>query len=164
VSSLRTLSLLCLAVALCASVGCVERRLTIRSNPPGAVVYIDDYEIGTTPVSTDFVYYGTRKIRLVKDGYETLTVLQPVSAPWYQVPPLDFFSENLTPGEIRDHRALDFNLVPQVMVPTPELMNRAQQLRQSSQIPQSPLPVVPNQPGAAGQPLPGPELIAPPNY
>src|ERR1700690_4113146 len=56
--------------------GCVQRRMTIRSNPPGALVYVDDYEIGTTPVSASFTYYGTRKIRLVKDGYETLTVMQ----------------------------------------------------------------------------------------
>jgi hypothetical protein len=70
-------------VAMVANVtGCVQRRFTIRSNPPGAQVYVDDYEIGTTPVSHDFVYYGTRKIRLVKDGYETLTVYQPMPTPW----------------------------------------------------------------------------------
>jgi hypothetical protein len=68
-----------LTVAAC---GCVQRRMTIRSDPPGALVYVDDYEIGNTPVSTDFVYYGTRKIRLVKDGYETLTVRQPFPVPW----------------------------------------------------------------------------------
>ena len=70
--------------------------MMIRTNPPGALVYVDDYEIGTTPISTGFVYSGTRKIRLVKDGYETLTVMQPVPPPWYQIPPLDFITENLT--------------------------------------------------------------------
>ena len=51
-----------LGLLLCASQsGCVERRLTIRSNPPGALVYVDDYTIGVTPVSTSFIYYGTRK-------------------------------------------------------------------------------------------------------
>lgn len=54
--------------AVAAAGGCVQRRMTVRSNPPGALVYVDDYQIGTTPVSTDFIYYGTRKIRLVKDG------------------------------------------------------------------------------------------------
>ena len=86
--------------------GCVQRRLTVRSNPPGALVYVDNHEIGTTPVSTDFIYYGTRQIRLVKDGYETITLLQPVSAPWYQYFPIDFFAENVVPGEIRDERCL----------------------------------------------------------
>ncbi len=57
-------------------------------------------EVITTPMSwvaTDFIYYGTRQIRLVKDGFETLTVLQPIPAPWYQVFPIDFFAENVVP-------------------------------------------------------------------
>ena len=32
--------------------------MTIRSNPPGAMFYVDDYEIGITPISTSFIYYG----------------------------------------------------------------------------------------------------------
>jgi hypothetical protein len=106
--------------------------MLIRSNPPGAVVYIDDYEIGTTPVSTSFTYYGTRKIRLVKNGYETLTVSQPVSVPWYEYVPIDFVSENLVPGEIRDNRTFDFQLVPQAIVPTEQLLDRAEGLRRQT--------------------------------
>ena len=109
--------------------GCVRRRMTIRSNPPGALVYVDDYEIGTTPVSANFIYYGTRKIRLVKDGYETLTVMESIYPPWYQIPPLDFVSENLVPGEIRDQRTLTYQLRPQLVVPTEQLLGRAEQLR-----------------------------------
>src|SRR3989304_6283587 len=112
--------------------GCVQRRMTIRSNPPGALVYVDDYEIGTTPISTNFIYYGTRKIRLVKDGYETLTVLQPVPAPWYQYPPFDFITENFIPGEIRDQRTIDFQLRPQMVAPTDQLLSRAESMRQSN--------------------------------
>ncbi|HEX4144251.1 MAG TPA: PEGA domain-containing protein [Pirellulales bacterium] len=119
-----------LAVACCAG-GCVHRRFTVRSNPPGARVFVDEYEIGTTPVSHDFVYYGTRKIRLVKDGYETLTILQPIPTPWWDLPGIDFISENLVPNEIRDHRVLDFQMQPQVIVPTEQLMSRADELRRS---------------------------------
>ena len=118
-------------VALAAG-GCVQRRLTIRSNPPGARVYVGDEEIGTTPVSTDFVYYGTRRIRLAKDGYETLVVNQPIPTPWYQIPPLDFVSENVVPGEIRDERVVNFQLVPLQHVPTDQLLSRAEQLRGAS--------------------------------
>lgn len=122
-----------LVLALCLlSLGCVQRRLTIRTNPPGALVYIDDYEIGTTPVSTSFTYYGTRKIRLVKDGYQTVTINHRISAPWYQYFPLDFVSENLVPVDIRDERALDFQLVPQRMVPTELLLERAENLRMNN--------------------------------
>ena len=84
--------------------------MTVRTNPPGALLYVDDYEIGTTPVSANFTYYGTRKIRLVKDGYETLTVMQWIPPPWYEFPPLDFVSENFVPGQIYDQRTLDFQL------------------------------------------------------
>ena len=87
---LRRIGVLAALVALVCLPGCVQRRMTIRSNPPGALVYVDNHEIGVTPVSTSFLYYGTREIRLVKDGYETLTVLQPMLPPWYQIPPLDF--------------------------------------------------------------------------
>ncbi|MBN2577443.1 MAG: PEGA domain-containing protein [Pirellulales bacterium] len=119
-------------VFLCAG-GCVQRRMTIRSNPPGALVYVDDYEnpIGMTPCSSNFTYYGTRKIRLVKDGYETLTVMQPIPEPWYEFPPLEFVAENLVPGEIRDQRVLEYQLTPQMVVPTDQLRARAEQLRGS---------------------------------
>ncbi|HWB00443.1 MAG TPA: PEGA domain-containing protein [Pirellulales bacterium] len=114
--------------------GCVQRRLTIRSNPPGALVYVDNYEIGTTPVSTDYIYYGTRKIELVKDGYETLTVKQWIRPPWYELFPLDFVSENVVPLEIRDERGLDFEMKPLASVRTDQLLGRAENLRQGSHV------------------------------
>jgi hypothetical protein len=120
------------ALAAAALSGCVQRRMTIRSNPPGAMVYVDDEPIGITPCSHDFVYYGTRKVRLVKDGFETQTVLQPMPAPWYQFTPIDFVAENLVPWEIRDERYLDYQLQPQVIVPTDQLLGRAENLRASS--------------------------------
>jgi hypothetical protein len=130
--------------------------MLIRSNPPGAVVYIDDYEIGTTPVATSFTYYGTRKIRLVKDGFETLTVMQPVPVPWYEYVPIDFVSENLVPGDIRDHRAFDFQLVPQAIVPNQQLLDRAELLRRDTRgsgvVQAAPLAAGPRRQPAAGPP------------
>jgi len=103
--------------------------MTVRSNPPGALVYVDDQEIGTTPVSTGFTYYGTRKIQLVKDGFETHTVKQTFYPPWYEITPLDFVSENLCPHETRDEHFLDFQLQPQQIVPAEKLLERAEALR-----------------------------------
>jgi hypothetical protein len=149
-----------LAVAL--QTGCVQRRLTIRSNPPGALVYVDDYQIGTTPVSTDFVYYGKRKIRLVLSGYETMTVIQPIPTPWYEYPGLDFVSENLVPGEIRDERVVEYQLKPQVMVPSPQLLGRAENLRHGVAGPQAP-GTAPLAPPSTGPPPAVPQLpISPP--
>lgn len=109
--------------------GCVRRRMMIRSNPPGATVFVDNQLVGTTPCATDFVYYGTREVRLVKPGFETLTVSQPIPAPWYEIPPLDFVSEVVMPRKIQDFRTLSYNLTPQVIVPTEQLLERAEELR-----------------------------------
>jgi PEGA domain-containing protein len=118
--------------ALLVPTGCVRRRLAVRSNPPGAVVFVDNQQIGTTPCSVDFTYYGTREIRLVKPGFETLTVNQPIPTPWYQIPPVDFVSDNLLPNQILDHRTVAFDLQPQLIVPTEQLLDRANQLRQET--------------------------------
>lgn len=119
-----------LLFALLLTVGCVRRRLTVRTNPPGADVYVDNYPIGRSPVSVPFTYYGTRKIRIEKDGYETIEQLHQIGAPWYEYTPLDFVSENLWPWEIEDERVVDFQLPPRRQVPTNELLRRAEQLRE----------------------------------
>ncbi|MFM9059822.1 MAG: PEGA domain-containing protein [Planctomycetaceae bacterium] len=152
-----------IALVLALAAGCVQRRMTIRSNPPGALVYVDDYQIGTTPVSHDFVYYGTRKVRLVKDGYETLTVRQPIPLPWYEIFPLDFVTENLIPWEIRDERVIDLAMQPASTEPAESVVARAEQARLAagSLPPVAPAAaVVPAPP--ASQPIPAPPPAVPP--
>ena len=112
--------------------GCVHRRLMIRSNPPGALVFVDNQEIGTTPAAVEFTYYGTRKIQLVLDGYETVTDYVAINAPWYQYFPLDFVSENLVPTDIRDIRNLQYEMQPRLVVPTQQILNNGEQLRANS--------------------------------
>lgn len=129
-------------------VGCVRRRMTIRSNPSGALAFVDDQEIGVTPVSIPFTYYGTRKVQLFRDGYETLTVKQPFPAPWYEIPPLDFFFENLWPFEKRDERIVDFDLPPEQVVPNEKVIERAEMLRSTTQ-------------AGAITPLPAPAAMTP---
>ena len=63
--------------------GCVQRRLNIRSQPEGAFVTIDDTPIGFTPLAAPFVYGGSREIKLEKDGYKTVKVLERVRPPLY---------------------------------------------------------------------------------
>jgi len=120
------------AALLLTSSGCVRRRLTVRTNPPGAQVFIDDQEIGTTPCSAAFVYYGTRKITLMKDGYRTETIFQKIQPPWYELPGLDFLVENVYPLEHRDERIVDVQLVPQELLPQQKLIGRAQSLRDNA--------------------------------
>lgn len=130
--NVRLSILITLGLLMATQVGCVQRRLTVRSNPPGAVVYIDDVEIGTTPTSIPFTYYGTRTIRLEKDRYQTVEVQQKISPPWYQIPPLDFVSEVLVPREIRDEREVKIDMQPLAPTNETEVLGRANQVRQNS--------------------------------
>lgn len=127
--------LVAMALAVCLmQTGCVFRRMTVRSDPPGALVLVDGQEIGYTPCSMDFTYYGTREIKLVKDGYETLTVMQKLQAPWYQYPVVEFFADNLSPHKITNRHEFSYRMQPQAIVPTQELLDRANSLRSDTQV------------------------------
>ena len=93
----RTAIVLVLA-AVGLACGCVERRYTIRTDPPGAQVIVNGESLGPTPASHNFYYYGDREITLVLDGYETKTLIQPINAPWWDNYLTEFFTENLVPG------------------------------------------------------------------
>lgn len=121
--------LACVGLIVLAATGCVRRRLTVRSNPPGAACYVDNQQIGTTPCSMDYVYYGTREIRLVAPGYETLTVNQELVPPWYEWPGIDLISEVLVPTRLEDSRTVEFNLPRERIEPVGAVIERAEQLR-----------------------------------
>lgn len=108
--------------------------MTVRTNPAGARGYIDDRQIGVTPFSTEFTYYGTRKIHLEQDGMESVTVERTFHPPWYQWPGVDFFAENLWPWELRDEREVVVQMAPLAPVQPEALMARAEQLRGESQV------------------------------
>ncbi|HUQ70467.1 MAG TPA: PEGA domain-containing protein [Planctomycetaceae bacterium] len=123
------------AVAGCLlSTGCVSRRMTICSDPPGALVMLEGREIGYTPVSVDFTYYGTREFTLIKDGYETLTVNQPVAKPWYQQPVVEFFADNFTPGHVTDRHQFRYAMQPQRLIPNDVLLQRGEMLRGEARV------------------------------
>ncbi len=108
--------------------------MTVRTNPPGAVVSVDNQVIGTSPAATSFVYYGTREFRIEKDGYRTETIRKRFNPPWYQFPGLDFVTETLWPGEIRDERIVDVELVPKILEPAESVVGRADSLRTQSRM------------------------------
>lgn len=126
--------LLCAAAGALVLGGCVSRRMTIVSDPPGALVMLEGREIGYTPVSVDFTHYGTREFTLIKDGYETLTVQQRVPAPWYQWPGIDFFADNFTPGHVTDRHLFRYALQPQRLAPNQELLQRGEMLRGEARV------------------------------
>lgn len=119
-------------VGLAALAGCVERRLTIVSDPPGALVTVNNRDIGAAPVDVPsdlFVYDGAYDIVLRKDGYEPLRVRQELQPPWYLRFPFDFFAEVLWPFRIRYYRELTYQLQPPQTISREQLLQSAQELR-----------------------------------
>jgi hypothetical protein len=182
----RPVLILILLFVVASQIGCVRRRMTIRSNPPGALVTVDNQEVGVTPVSVPYIYYGTREIRLELDGFETVVEKHNFFPPWYQYPGLDFVSENLVPYEIRDERILNFDMAPQRIVPIEEVLARAENLRSNTRLglatpaavpfggsTAAPLPYIPPAravdvnrpeflpPGGAALPTPDPGFVEP---
>ncbi|HEY1922731.1 MAG TPA: PEGA domain-containing protein [Tepidisphaeraceae bacterium] len=110
--------------------GCVERILSVQSNPPGALVYLNGQEMGRTPVERDFTWYGTYDVVVRHEGYETIKKNEPVIAPIYEWVPLDLFSE-LLPIPIKDRHVVKYELkaMPPATEPSPGLMNRAEEMK-----------------------------------
>jgi hypothetical protein len=114
--------------------GCVERRYTVRTDPPGAQVIVNGESLGPAPASHNFYYYGDREITLVLDGYETKTLIQPINAPWWDNYLTEFFSENLVPLVIRDERDFTFKLDPARSPTQEEVQARAETLRSEARV------------------------------
>jgi hypothetical protein len=129
ISTRRTKAGLVAFLALAGLSGCVERRYTIRTDPPGALAIVNGEEIGVTPVSRAYTYYGVRRVRLVREGYETLEIEQPFEAPLYDNLLTEFFTENLIPYTFRDERTLTYKLKPEVPADPNILRERAEALR-----------------------------------
>ena len=119
-----------LALALAAVLtGCVRRTMTIRTEPSGALIYLNDEEVGRSDLTTDFTWYGDYDVVIRKEGYKTLATNWQVPRPWYEIPPIDFFVEVLWPGWIVDAHEREFALEPATPPTTQELLQRALETR-----------------------------------
>jgi hypothetical protein len=108
--------------------GCVERRLTINTQPQGALIVLNDEEIGVSPVTTSFEWYGDYWVRISKDGYETLDTHRNLKGPWYDQFPFDFFAM-LNPKRTVDSYEWTFELKPQLQPTSEELIQRAEEIK-----------------------------------
>lgn len=147
---MRKTSLL-LSAALLAFTGCVERTLTVQTDPPGALVAMNDLEIGRTPVARTFEWHGNYEVIVRKDGYQTLKTQTDIKTPWYEYPPIDLVCE-LLPFKIQDHQEIAYVLVPEETEPghAEELRERAQQMK--GQLGTSLRPTAATQPAPATRP------------
>ena len=85
--------------------------MTLESNPPGALIYLNGEEVGRTPVTHDFLWYGDYKVELRKPGYETFTTHTWVGAPWWQLPPIDFAAD-ISPVPLADRQHFSYTMEP----------------------------------------------------
>jgi PEGA domain len=146
-------------VGLCT--GCVERRFRVESNPPGAYLFVNNQPIGPTPIDVPFLFYGDYEMRLVKDGFQTKVVKQPVPTPWYEYPIAEFFSENAWPFQITDIRPLYYELNPAIQPNLEELKAEAEELRNRGKALPAPRYPEPKKERPAGPPRPEATLPAP---
>ena len=118
----------CLIVSLLLS-GCVERNLTINTEPQGALIILNDEEIGTSPVTVSFEWYGDYWVRISKEGYESLNTHRPLKRPLHDRPLFDFFAQIINPNRIVDSYEWTFPLEPRKQITREELIQAAEKLK-----------------------------------
>lgn len=123
--------------------GCLSRTMVITSQPPGATVFLNDVEVGRTPLTTEFEWYGNYDVRLRLDGYEPLVTSRTASTPIHELPGIDFFT-TLAPVRFRHRVEWHFDLSPsqeRTMEPAAlegALLERARQTREQVDPPSAP--------------------------
>ena len=98
-------------LALALLPGCVSRKLFLRSAPPGAAVILDGQRVGTTPFEQEIPAWGTRRLELQLEGYETLALDLELPTPWWDWWPLDMLAA-AAPWTVRRDYSFEFTLSP----------------------------------------------------
>ena len=128
---MRNLPLAMTVMCLLTTLGCVEQKMTITSEPSGALVYVSEQEVGHTPVTVPWTWVGDYAITLRMEGYQTLKTHADLKPTTYEVPPVDFFAE-LLPYTFRDQRYVHFKLDKLVLPDNVELIEHARDMRQEN--------------------------------
>lgn len=121
---------LILSIALIAAMqwGCARQSLTITSDPPGAMVVLNDEEFGRTPVTRPFTWYGTYDVQVRKEGFQTLDTDGVLIAPWWNWVPLDLIAQAFP---LHDRQKLHYQLRPATTQPADDqqLLQRASEAK-----------------------------------
>lgn len=103
----------------------------ISSDPPGALVYLNDQEIGRTPLNVPFKWYGTYDVKIEREGYRTLETQATAERPWWEAPGPDLFAEAIPDNRVE----IDWHFVllearPADEVDPDRVLEYARQLRE----------------------------------
>lgn len=136
--------------------GCSQRIIKITSEPSGALVTVNDIQLGRTPLETEFTYYGDYDVQVRKDGFEPLRTKATAWTPIYERPPLDLATSPI-PYEsvVKWH----FKLQPTLESTEPKqqfedgLITRAKSLRDQVDEPAPPTPEKPKTDDLPGTPV-----------
>ena len=125
---MASVALFSVAAVTLVTTGCVQRTIQITSEPSGALVYLNDEEVGRTPLTVPFMFYGTYDVRIERDGYDALWTDRQAKAPWWEAPGPDLIAEAIPNNhvELQWH----FQLNPTPIHDEENLIQRAHDLRQ----------------------------------
>jgi len=118
---------LVMALFLALSTGCVRRQIDITSTPGGALVKVNEREVGRTPCRIEFDHYGLYDVRLSLEGYESVVGVGRAEAPFWDWAGIDLIGE-LGPWNAVSSTSWHFQMVPDSNDPA-SLVDRAQALR-----------------------------------
>ena len=94
--------------------GCVRRVVEITSEPSGAIVWMNDREVGSTPCEVEILHYGTYDLRVAKPGYEPVVTGRKANPPAWDLPGPDLVAE-LLPVELESRNTWHVDLVVEDM-------------------------------------------------
>ncbi len=98
-------------LAFASLVGCVKRTITITSNPEGALVWVNEREVGRTPLHFDFIYYGEYDLRVELDEHEPIMTTAWTQQPLWDAPFVDFVAD-VAPASLNSNTLWHFELGP----------------------------------------------------
>jgi hypothetical protein len=130
------------SVSLCFCTGCIERKITITTEPSGALVLLNDEEIGTSPVTVGFEWYGDYSVQISKDGYTTLKTHQNLKRPIADRFPVDFFADMFS-SKIYEYN-WNFKLEPLQAIAKDKLIKSATDLQKQALVPAAEDPALKN--------------------
>ncbi len=140
---LRAVPILACITSAFACAGCLERRLHVTSDPPGATVWANDVELGVTPLDAEFTFYGDYDVRVWLDGHEPIVTRMRAVQPLHEYPPFDLVA-TVIPARFEHVVRWHFTLSPTPEATMPreqleqELLDRARDLRSRATDPAQP--------------------------
>ena len=132
---------LCIFPLIAASLaGCVERKISIASDPPGALVYVNGVEAGRAPLTIPFLWYGDYEITASLDKnvgtLDAPKIIQysyhgsrTAAAPAYEWIGVDLFAE-LLPVRLVDQKIWAVKLEPAAQPSDDQLINSGRDLHE----------------------------------